>query len=163
MTQKADFNAEEWSLVLEGPPIAAMLVIASDRGGTIRESLSIGKAYAAERENHGSSELLDAIVSDRPTLDPKSFESPTDIATVGMARLRGAVETIEQKGTSVEVDDYRRFVYSLAERVARRHKEGGFLGIGGEEISDAERNALQTIASTLDYTPPEPTESPAEG
>lgn len=160
MTQKADFNAEEWSLVLEGPPIAALLVISADRGGTIRESLSIGKAYAAERENHGSSELLDAIVSDRPTLDPKAFQSPGEIATVGMARLRGALETVEAKGTSIEADDYRRFVYALADRVARSHKEGGFLGIGGKEISDAERNALETVASTLGYTPPQ---APAEG
>jgi hypothetical protein len=26
MTKKADFNAEEWSLLLEAPPIAGMIV-----------------------------------------------------------------------------------------------------------------------------------------
>lgn len=160
MTQKADFNAEEWSLILEGPPIAGLLVVTANRGGTIRESLSMGKAYGAERENHGSSELLDAIVSDRPTLDPKAFETPGEIGTVGMSRLRGAVQTLEQKGTSIEVEDYKRFVYALADRVARSHKEGGFLRIGGKEVSDKERAALETIAQTLGYTPPEP---PAEG
>ena len=159
MTQKADFNAEEWSLVLEGPPIAALMVIAADRGGTIRESLSIGKAYAAELENQGSSELLDAIVRDRPTIDPKSFGSADQIPVLGPARLDGALNTVEQKATSVEVDDYRRFVYAVGERVARSHKEGGFLGIGGKEVSDAEREALAAIAATLDYTPPE---APAE-
>lgn len=157
MTQKADFNAEEWSLILEGPPVAALMVIAADRGGTIRESLSMGKAYAAERENQGSSELLDAIVRDKPTLDPKSFGSPAELPTVGRTRLDGALKTLEAKATSVEVDDYRRFVYAVAERVARSHKEGGFLGIGGKEVSDSERETLATIAETLSYTPPETT------
>jgi hypothetical protein len=77
-----------------------------------------------------------------------------------MARLRGALETVEQKGTSIEVEDYKRFVYALADRVARSHKEGGFLGIGGKEVSDDERTALETVASTLGYTPPE---APTEG
>ena len=155
MTQKADFNAEEWSLILEGPPVAALMVIAADRGGTIRESLSMGKAYAAERENQGSSELLDAIVRDKPTLDPKSLGSPAELPTTGRARLDGALTTLEAKATSVEVDDYRRFVYAVAERVARSHKEGGFLGIGGKEVSDSEREALAAIAETLSYTPPQ--------
>ena len=156
MTAKAEFNAEEWSLVLEGPPIAAMRVISASRGGTIRESLEMGKAYTEERENHGSSELLDAIVGDRPALDPKDYSSPEELGTVGMARLRGAVETVASKGTSIEVDEYKAFVYSLSERVARAHKEGGFLGIGGKEISEDERAALEQIASALEYTPPAP-------
>ena len=46
MTQKAEFNAEEWSLILEGAPTAAMIVIAAGKGGTIRESMSIGKALS---------------------------------------------------------------------------------------------------------------------
>jgi len=45
MTKKAEFNAEEWSVVLQGPPIAGMMVITAERGGTLRESVSMGKAY----------------------------------------------------------------------------------------------------------------------
>ena len=43
MTKKADFNAEEWSVVVEGPVVAGMWVIAADRGGSIRESLAMGR------------------------------------------------------------------------------------------------------------------------
>ncbi len=82
MTEKAEFNAEEWSLILEGAPTAAMIVIAAGKGGTIRESLSISKSYAAEQQNAGSTELLDAIVNDRPELDAKRYEDPLELGTL---------------------------------------------------------------------------------
>jgi hypothetical protein len=42
---------------------------------------------------------------------------------------------------------------TVAQAVARAHKEGGFLGIGGKEISDAENQALDEISTALG-TPP---------
>lgn len=155
MTQKADFNADEWSLILEGPPLAALRVIVADRGGTIRETLSIGKVYASEQKNEGNSELLDAIVQDRPQVDAKRYADPEEAKTAAMDRLGEALAAVERKATSVELEDYRRFVYAVADKVARAHKEGGFLGIGGKEISADEREALEQIAERLGYTPPQ--------
>ena len=48
--------------------------------------------------------------------------------------------------------EYKRFVFSLAEEVARAHKEGGFLGIGGTEISEREQAVLDEIAAIFDET-----------
>ena len=45
MTGKADFTAEEWETVLEGPTSAGMAVITAERGGSFRESYSMAKAY----------------------------------------------------------------------------------------------------------------------
>lgn len=47
-----------------------MSVVTAERGGTIRESLAIGKAYAEARKHHGESQLLDAMVASPPALDP---------------------------------------------------------------------------------------------
>jgi len=44
MTRKADFNAEEWSTIVDGPLYAGMRVVSADRGGTLRESLAMGRA-----------------------------------------------------------------------------------------------------------------------
>ncbi len=161
MTQKADFNAEDWSLILEGPPLAALRVITAHRGGTVRETLSIGKEYASEQQNDSNSELLDAIVKDRPALDTKRFANPEEIKGAGMDRMAEALATLVKTGTPAEVEDYKRFVYAVAERVARAHKEGGFLGIGGKEVSPEEQEALDEVAAHLGYTPP-PAE-PGEG
>jgi hypothetical protein len=149
MTKKADFNAEEWSLVLEGPPIAGMIVITAERGGTLRESISLGKAYTEAREQHGSNELLDEIVNANPAIDRDAFSSAEELREQGPQRLRDAVTLLESKATSDEVEGYRKFVVDLAQRVAEAHKEGGFLGVGGKEVGDAERAALDEIKEAV--------------
>ena len=58
MATKADFNAEEWSTVVEGPLLAGMRVVLAHGGGTIRETMAIGKVYAEARQAQGQSELL---------------------------------------------------------------------------------------------------------
>jgi hypothetical protein len=154
MTKKAEFNAEEWSTVVEGPLYAGMRVIAADRGGTLRESLALGRAYQAAREGHGENELLDELVKSPPSVDPDRLrEAGGNIGAVASERLREAIGILEAKATPEEVDSYKKFVMTVAQAVASAHKEGGFLGIGGKQISDAENQALDEISTALGSPP----------
>jgi hypothetical protein len=143
MTTKADFTPEEWELVLEGPTSAGMIVAGAERGGTIRESFSMARAYTEARQQHGESQLLDEVVSAKPKVDRTRHHSAEERKEYGLQQLRDAVELLERKATPEEVEDYRRFVLNLAERVASAHKEGG------EPVSDAERAAIGEIATAL--------------
>ena len=154
MTKKADFNAEEWSTIVDGPLYAGMRVISADRGGTLRESLAMGRAYQEARQHHGESELLDELVKSPPAIDPDRVkEAGGDIAALTSKQLTEAISILEQKATPEEIDAYKRFVMTLAQAVANAHKEGGFLGIGGKEISDAENQALDEISKALGAPP----------
>jgi hypothetical protein len=148
MTGKADFSPEEWEVVLKGPPSAGMIVITAQRGGTFRESFSMAKSYGEARKQHGDSELLDEIASTKPEIDRTRYHSPEELKEHGLQHLREAVELLESKATPEEVDEYRRFVLTLADRVADAHKEG-FLGLSGERVSEAERAAVAEIAEAL--------------
>jgi hypothetical protein len=156
MTRKADFNAEEWSLVLEAPGVAGLIVITSDRGGMIRESMSMGRAYSEAQKEHTGNDLLDEIVSARPDVDPKRYKSTEELRERGLTRITEAVNLLERKATPEEVDAYKRFVMHLADTVAHAKKEGGVLGIGGKPVSDEERAALEQIAAALGTEPPPP-------
>ena len=149
MTKKADFNADEWSTIAEGPVLAGMRVITAARGGTIRESLAMGQTYARARGQQGESELLDELVSAPPTVDPNRVRSAGDLGSASSERLREALRLLEEKATPEEVDAYKRFVLTAAEAAANAHKEGGFLGVGGKQVSDEEQAALDEIAATL--------------
>ena len=150
MTKKAEFNAEEWSTVVEGPVYAGMQVVTADRGGTIRESLAMGRVYRDARDKQGESELLDELATSPPSIDPARVkEAGGDMATVARQRITEAVQIVESKATPEEADGYKRFVMTVAQAAAGAHKEGGFLGIGGKEISSAEEQALDDIAATL--------------
>jgi hypothetical protein len=147
MTEKAAFNAEEWSKVVEAPALAALTVIAADRGGTVRESLSLGRAYSEARRD--GSGLLQEIVSTAPQVDPNDLKDRSALPQRAEKSLREALRVLEEKATPEEVEAYREFVLKVAETVARAHKEGGVLGIGGKEISESEQAALDELAGVV--------------
>ena len=147
MAAKADFNAEEWSLLRQGPGIAGILVATADRGGSVRESLSIAQFYGETRQlwgQEGPVGLVETIIADGP-----EGVRPDVVAQEGLQRLRRAVDLLERQAGAHEVEDYRRFVLTLAQRVAEAHKEGGFLGIGGTLGSEHEQAALDAIADAV--------------
>jgi hypothetical protein len=146
MATKSDFTPQEWELVLEGPPSAGLIVITAQRGGTLRETYSMAKAYAQAREDHGRSELLDEVVAAKPEVDHTRYSSPDELKEHSLAHLRDAVALLERKATPQELDDYRRFVVQLARKVASAHRESGR---GEEPESDSERAAIAEIVQAL--------------
>ncbi len=143
MTSKGAFSPEEWKLVLEGPPSAGLIVVTAARGGSIRETIAMSKAYAEARSQHGESELLDEIVAAKPQADHTRYHSPAELKENGLKHLRDAVALLQSKATTGEVDDYRHFVLALANKVAAAHKEDG------QSVSPAEAEAVQDITTAL--------------
>ena len=148
MTGRADFTEEEWELLVEAPPTAGMMVAMAQRGGTFRESFSIAKAYSEARGRHGSSELLDEIVTAKPEMDFERYASKEELDRELLQKLRDAVATVERKATPEEAEAYRNFIVYLAERVAEAHREG-FLGLAGERVGEAELEALDSIRGAV--------------
>jgi hypothetical protein len=145
MTTKADFTPQEWDLVLEGPPSAGMIVITAQRGGTLRETVSMAKSYAEARAQHGQSELLDEIVAAKPEIDHSRYHSPEELKSHMLGHLRDAVVLLEAKAQPQELDEYRGFVVTLAQRAAAAHRERG----GGDPVGDVEHAAIAEIAQAM--------------
>jgi hypothetical protein len=139
MTGKSDFTDEEWKAVLEAPPSAGLLVIASDRGGSIRESFSMAKAYTEARKEHGESELLDAVVTAKPEMDHTRYHSPEELKQGTLKHITDAVELLKAKATPEELEEYKKFIVGLANRVAEAHKG----------VTDVERSAIAEIEAAL--------------
>jgi hypothetical protein len=148
VTGKADFTEEEWKMVLEAPPSAGLLVIASDRGGSIRESFSMAKAYTEARKEHGDSQLLDEIVTAKPEMDHTRFHSPEELKTASLKHITDAVELLKSKASPEELEEYKKFIVGLANRVAEARKEG-FLGLSGERVSGDEHSAIEEVEAAL--------------
>ena len=143
MTDKSDFTKQEWDTVLKGPPAAGLIVATAARGGTFRESVAIAKSYAEARQEHGASQLLDEIVSAKPEIDHHLYHSPEQVKTAGLEHVRDAVQLLVTKATPDEVNDYRRFVLTLADKVASAHREGG------AAVSGAEQAAIADVTTAL--------------
>jgi hypothetical protein len=143
MTGKADFSEDEWKVVAEGPTSAGMIVSSAERGGSFREAFAMAKAFAEARQEHGDSELLDEIVSHKPAMDRTRSHSVEELKQRALQNIRDAVALVEQKATPEELEDYRRFVISLSNRVAGAKTEGD------QPESDAEKAAISEIAVAL--------------
>src|SRR4051794_29035626 len=123
MTGKAEFTEHEWDLVRTAPVSAGMIAVMADKGGMWKETVAMAKAYGEARQQHGSSQLLDEVVAARPEHEhgrPRSFD---ELKTNGLQTIRDAIALLEAKASPEEVEDYRRFIRGLIDRVARRHEE----------------------------------------
>jgi hypothetical protein len=141
MTSKTDFTDSEWELVREGPAVAGVFAAMASSGGSFRESWALAKEFAEARQQHGESELLDALVAEKP--HPKRYGSREELEQQGLQRLGEAVALLQQKADPAEVDAYRKFTLATAERVAAAHKEKG------AAVSPEEREAIDKIGAAL--------------
>ena len=146
MTTSSAFSPEEWKVVLEGPPSAGMIVVTAARGGMIRETVAMSKAYVEARAQHGESELLDEIVAAKPQTDHTRYHSPEELRENALKHVRDSVALLESKATTEELGEYRRFVLTLAGKVAAAHKEQG------QSVSPAETEAIEQITTALGTT-----------
>jgi hypothetical protein len=143
MTGKAQFSEQEWDLVRMAPAPAGLIVIASERGGTLRETFEMAQTYADTRKKQGNTELLDAVVAAKPERDHQRYHSVDELKQAGLGHLREAIELLEAKATPDEVDEFRGFVVEVARRVAERHEEDG------RQVSPSEQAALDEIAGAV--------------
>jgi len=109
----------------------------------------MSKAYAEARAQHGESELLDEVVAAKPKVDHTRYHSPEELRDSGLKRLRDVTALLESKATSTELEDYRRFVLAVADKVANAHREHG------QSVSPDEEQAIQQISAALGTSPPD--------
>jgi hypothetical protein len=170
VTTKADFEPDEWILVIEGPPLAAMHVLAAEPRDSERERVSIAKSYGEAREHlyfkaseaPQWSELLQEILAEPARVamarvgTPEAMSSP-EVTDPKLERLRTAAAAVDAKATSEECLQYRHFVLGMAQRVADAHRKGGFLGLGGKRVvTERELQALDEVAAALGVEAAEP-------
>src|SRR5262245_441101 len=73
---------------------------------------------------------------------------PAEMKEACIATLRQAAAIVDTKAPS-DAAAYKAWLQQISEHVAEASKEGGFLGIGGVKVSDAEKATLTEISSAL--------------
>lgn len=155
MTTKADFTQQEWESLMEAPVLAGLYIsLASPSlAGSIGESMAVAKTIVATVKQGTSDALLGALLADlqnrdtaklaRPELNTRK---PDEVKQEVVTDLRHAMQIAEQKASPAEKQGFGQWLYEVAENVANASKEGGFLGMGGVRVSDAEKAALAELA-----------------
>lgn len=161
MTILSDYTPEEQRLLMVSLRAAGVAVSAASLGKGA-ETASEGFAAASYvMESEGEfldNTLINAIQFElkRRMEEGYTFVSYTDEAEAAGAKesalniLRQVVAVLDAKSTPHESAQYKQWLMNIATRVAEAGKEGGnWLGRGAVQVNDAERAALQEIASIL--------------
>jgi hypothetical protein len=165
MANKQSFTSEQWTKLLESPMVAGMAVsVAEPSGlwGTLKETFASGSALAAAKADAGANELIKAIVADFETSEGRSEvqealrnrfagAKPADVVQRSLASLAEVSRLLETKAPN-DAGAFKAWLQGISQKVAEASKEGGFLGFGGVQVSDAEKATLADIRKTLGVT-----------
>ena len=163
MATKNDFTADQWQVLRNTPQLVALATAAAGNSGLFG-SLSEGIAMASSiaeaargenpllREVFGKDEIRAAQDQIRTML-----KSATDRATLNTQLqnaaadgIKAALSALTAKGaTTADTEAFRALLSGIGDKVANASKEGGFLGFGGERVSEGERQFLAQLKSLV--------------
>lgn len=162
MADKSNFAPDEWRLLLESVMMASIAVTAAEPHGLwglLQESFAGGTELAKAKMDPGANSLVKAVVADFGTAEGRSVARDglkvKLTGTTPAAIKTQCIDTLRQVGTLVDAKApadsaaFKGWLRQISQHVAEAAKEGGFLGIGGVAVSDAEKATLAEIASAL--------------
>lgn len=156
MATKSDFTPDEWKTLVAAAPMSGLAVTcASPNGplGVMKEMFSMGMALAELVQKGSPNPLLSALIADikeRATKPepPADIKDPEQGKQAALALLKGVAELLDKKAPA-DAADFKGWLLTVAQRVAEASNEGGFFGIGGQKVSEAEKQTINQIAFNL--------------
>ncbi len=162
MAGKTDFTPDEWRTLLESTMMAAIAVTAADPSGlwgTLKESMGSARSVMGAKHDANATALIKAVAGEFETSEGRatareglrsqlSGKRPPEIVAKSLEVLKQAAAIVSAKAPG-EAAAFKGWLRQISQSVAEASKEGGFLGFGGVQISDAEKATLAQISSSL--------------
>lgn len=163
MADKSTFTPAEWSQILGAGMLAGMAIsTAAPSGifGMIKEGMASTGAVLGAAHDPNANPLIKAVVEDFQTSEGRTAAreaiksvvsgatSPADAETKILAALKSVAGLLDTKAPG-DAPAFKAWLQSIGEAAANASAEGGFLGFGGVQVSDAEKAALAEIAKAL--------------
>jgi hypothetical protein len=167
MATKANFTPDEWKSVLQSPLLVGIAVSAADPSGLfgmLKESMASARALVEAKTDPNADELVKAVAGDFETSEGRGLAQdgvkallagakPSDISAKAGDALRALSALLDAKAPG-DAAAYKTWLAHIANAVAEAAPEGGFLGFGGTQVSEAEKASVAQIAAALGVSAP---------
>lgn len=168
MAAKTDFTPDEWKLLLQSPLVAGIAISAADPSGLIgmmKESMASARALISAASDPQADALVKAVAADFETSDGRGVAQagvkaavagatkPADIVAKAIDSLKQAAALLDAKG-GADSQPFKAWLAGVAKSVAEAAPEGGFLGFGGTQVSEAEKATVAQVAAALGVPAP---------
>jgi hypothetical protein len=156
-----NFTPDEWKVLLESVIAAGVAVTAAEPSGLwglLKESFAGGTALAKAKTDPEANALIKAVVDDFNTAEGSAARDAlkNKFKDGKLPQIKDkCIETLRQAATIVDAKApgdsaaYKGWLQQISQHVAEASKEGGFLGVGGVPVSEAEKATLTEISSAL--------------
>lgn len=172
MSLENRFTEEEIFLLASTPSqIGAVMAFAEGSGlGTIKEMMANSKTVIAGIKKYPDNEIITGVLpqvgefkeamsqakemrqKSIAKLEERKIQSSEQLHDEVLKDCVSVAMILDQKATPEEADEYKQWAMEVAENVAKAAKEGGILGFGGTQVSDAEKDTFAQIAAALGTT-----------
>jgi len=157
MTSKSDFPEDEWARVIRAPLVAGMAIMLADPGGPIeatKETMASIKTATnpSTREQLVAEVALDVQAEVQAKRNPLKGFKPTGTSSPGdqvLAELTAVQEIVAARATEEEAAAFGRWLVAASQAAADAAKEGGFMGIGAEQVSEREQEMLERVRGAV--------------
>jgi hypothetical protein len=174
MVTRDSFSVEEWAQIISAPSGIGALVVTADPSGPLgllgefRAIMDSMKAYVEAHAAEGSlmgalKEYISAQPSEEEQAQLKQWaenqqeqmkanrpKTPEELKARIRESVTGTVALLRAKGADEnDVRSFKQMMIVVAEAVANASKEGGFLGFGGQLVSEQEASVLAEIQAEL--------------
>jgi hypothetical protein len=162
MATKADFSDDVWAKISTLPMNVMIAAAAAQSDGSTdsnREVLAGMSELAQAEKEHAGNELIQAVLLDLKVqeaegkIDHEVTMSGEEAAVFAQQTLEGAavaVEAISKVASEQEAAEFAGWIHDIAEQTVQAAKSGGFLGIGGDEVSPSENVFIVELERQLD-------------
>ena len=161
MSTKADYTPDEWQLLLDVPPLVGTAVMVAGRSGlgSVKEAMAVASGTLNAKDGYEDNELIEALIEgrikdgDRAEIERLGSDyrgqRSVEIRGAAVKKCQQVTELLLAKSNDAEASQYKHWAISVAQKVASAAKEGGFLGIGGERVSESEQEIIEAVTTAL--------------
>lgn len=161
---KNQFSDDEWFLISSVPSMVGAAMAGAGKSGiigTAKEAMASMKSMVAGKNDYPDNELINGVLVKAESFSDakekagayrekamaqfkeQNISSPEEFNSYMLDNAGKAIALVKEKRGDKEASEYQAWCINVAEKVAEAASEGGFMGFGGEQISDGER-ALMT-------------------
>ncbi len=169
MSFEQRFTEDEQVLLSSLPTlIGSVMSFASGSGlGTVKELMSSARSVMAGATDFQSNEIITGVVPSQSDLDEgidrarelrlklqeqlkaHQVDSREELRQFVLDTCKKAKDLLASKASPQEASEFKQWTLDIAENVARAASEGGFLGIGGTQVSEGEKALFSEVASAF--------------
>lgn len=160
MATKNDFTPADWNTLRNTQFLVGFATaMASPSGlGTVKELFALSQGIIQNqssdipliRDLTSAAEMQEAQNSLKQSLGGvQAKPTADDLRRRALEQAQSAIACLQAQASPQETDAYRRMLCGIAEKVANAAREGGFLGLGGTQVSKEERAFLDQLRTAL--------------